>query len=243
MKKTKKMRRKIMETNSRTNTQTIPVQNIDTIYVQYQADSITVRKTDGNELILNEHLFSDEAEYDAEVAVSGGRVTIKNGKRPESFYSFHKDVHIDIFIPGSYAKDVHISSQSGSIHFKDDFEFTGKLEVDSQSGSIGISELNGPNQKVSAASGSMGLGRVNGSGVFSTSSGSIALDIGESKGQLEAKASSGSISIQIPKGFVPTVWMPEVRAGLWRSRLKMGILWVSGETASSTPLETRRNCF
>lgn len=135
--------------------------------------------------------------------------------KASNFSTIFNNVVLEVFVPESYKDDFSISNSSGSIYLKN---IVGEnLIASTSSGSIKADNIQAKLIKFSGSSGSIVLDYVEadlldlttssgsiktddsiGEIKASTSSGSIILDIGEVKGDVNLSTSSGSIRIALP---------------------------------------------
>ncbi|MDR2376093.1 MAG: DUF4097 domain-containing protein [Treponema sp.] len=176
----------------RINRQTAPVHGIDNLYIRYRSDTIMLLKTDGDDLVVEEHLLWDMEECDAEMSVSGRDLTITGGSRPSSS---NGSCLIKLYLPASYRNNMSVSDSSGSIVSETDLESAGWIDLKVSSGSIKLTSISAESIKVDMSSGSIAVNKITGRSVISSASGMIT--IGEIYGQdHEIKSSSGSTEIK-----------------------------------------------
>ncbi|MDR3122785.1 MAG: DUF4097 domain-containing protein [Treponema sp.] len=175
----------------RTNKQTVPVRDIDNIYVQYELDSIVLLTTEGDEMVVEEFLRWDVEDSDAKIVVSGRDVTIQGGTR---LSSSNMDGLIKLYLPVSYRNNLHISNGCGSIVSECDLESTGQIALKVTSGSVKLKSIRAETVHLDAQSGSISLDRLSGQSVISAASGTI--NIREISGATQdIHAQSGSVKI------------------------------------------------
>jgi DUF4097 and DUF4098 domain-containing protein YvlB len=176
----------------RTNTLRAPMRDIDNLYIQYKLDDIILLTTEGDELVLEEHLCWDMAKCDTQIAVAGRDMIIRGGARPPSS---NTSSLIKLYLPVSYRNNLRISNSVGSVVAEADLESSGQIEIRSTSGSVKLKNICAESIHVDIASGHIALDRITGRSVISAASGMIM--IREIHGQShDIRSASGSVEIE-----------------------------------------------
>lgn len=162
------------------NEQTVPLDGVDKISIDYSADDVVFFTSDTNELVLKEYMsFTPDEDEVTRITQSGSRLRLEGRIRNDWFVHPNRGSRMEIYLPVDYQGSIDTSTSSGDI--------TSSLVLK-------LTDL-----RMSASSGDIEMNEVTAAQIaFSTSSGNITIE--SSIGLLEAEASSGDIHIRASSG-------------------------------------------
>lgn len=194
------------------NTETISVEQVDRIEIDYKSDRVTFYKGDSEDLVLQEYWNRWDQSMQAHVSSDDGVISIKGGNRKgNGFFRYYRS-EIKVYLPKSYQGDLVAAVTSGSLRSDEIIELkavsmesnsgsikmnrigAAEINLKTSSGSIVIEEAEADTITGKSNSGRIQLDEVSGKMVLSTTSGSIKV---EGRGYGEFKSSSGSVNIEL----------------------------------------------
>ncbi len=196
------------------NTQTLSLEGVDTLSVDYISESVRFYAGNDDEVVVKEYMNRDEQELFARITREGGTLRIEHGRRSGILFL---NSRVEIYLPESYRGALSVRSVSGSLRLEEDLQLE-RLEVNTVSGSIRLQSVTAPEIQAASTSGSLKAGylagRANlhtvsgsikveggrGGGVYASTSGSIRLRVDGEPGDIDASSRSGSVHISIPPG-------------------------------------------
>lgn len=185
-----------MESLALVNSQAFPIQDLTHINVIYQDASLTIRQTDGDQLIVNEYMIRNNDRYYLQNSASEHELTIRQGDRP---LLWHINVKVKILIPTNYAHSLKADTRDGRIQVQDLHNEQLKLNVVSHSGSANAEQVKISQFNLEAFSGSIHGKDIQATNLVAFShSGSVALESVTSS--MNLKSSSGSVRLMHGKG-------------------------------------------
>ena len=180
--------------STKTSQDSYQVQPGDALTVESRSADIEVRAADVSEIKV-------ERQFERNVFGSDPTEKYENGKLELrdtgcGFLSFGCDTHYVLTVP----KDLKLTLQSTS----GDVTVSGLTEgadLKSSSGSIEVQNVGGPQLRMESSSGDLEAHGLSATSVSTqSSSGSVDLDFTQAPQSVEAEASSGDVTIQIPPG-------------------------------------------
>lgn len=183
------------------NTQTVALDGIDDISIEYQADDVVFYTSDSEELILKEYMnFTPKEDELTRINSSRSRLTLKGrvyNNYSHWLFSMNRSSRMEIYLPSEYSNALSVSSSSGDISSDLIFHVTG-FSASSTSGDISLNEVYAERITSSASSGEITYQTAEGERSFSSTSGDIRIDSGN--GNTSASSTSGSITIKNANG-------------------------------------------
>ncbi|MDV7695237.1 hypothetical protein A7K95_03780 [Pediococcus parvulus] len=180
-----------MESLPLVNSQAFPIQDLTNIAINYKSASLTIKQTDGDQLIVNEYMSRNNDRYYLRSNVTDHELTIRQGDQP---LLWHLNIKVEILVPSTYTKTLNADTKDGRIRVQDLKNEQLNLNVVSHSGStraetVKVSQLN-----MEAFSGSIHGENIQATKLTSHShSGSVSFDSVNSL--MNLKSNSGSIRV------------------------------------------------
>lgn len=154
------------------NVQTVSLQNISNVQIDYTIDHVAIYESDTDELIIKEHLSKHDNQLFATFQKMGTSLTIKHGKR---MWLLGSSSRIEVFIPENYKGRLEVSNVRGdiSIHSALDLQ---NLTLSSMTGSITIlPEITANHVDLKTTTGNITTNDLNGSIAINSVSGKISV--------------------------------------------------------------------
>lgn len=201
------------------NTIEIPLEQADSLFVEYGSKNLRIFKSDSDKIIIKEYLPDDRKEALATVDISNGVATVTSPKLDTFIvFGFNVDERIEIYIPAEGMKDISLKTGSGNIKTQPGYTGTyetlavktgsGNIKWNSSvvteasfkagSGNIEIVDLTGT-LRAEAGSGNVTVDDFIGCGEIQTSSGNVKSYVKELNGDLRLGAGSGNVKLEIPE--------------------------------------------
>lgn len=195
------------------NTVSLPLEGITNIDIAYISEQVTLRRGEGENLVINEYMNRDDPALLAEVSVTGDSIWVKHGWRNGMFFT---RARIEVFLPQSWHGSLSMATVSGRLAIEDSWELTslsaktvsGGLQIDSvtagmirgtsTSGGVRIDHANGA-MDLHSVSGSVLVEDAVGSGTFGTTSGSVRVQFRQLTGHVKASSVSGGVRVGLPE--------------------------------------------
>lgn len=194
------------------NTIAISTGDISYINVDYVSESIRVKYSDDDTLVVNEYMNREDSTLHAEAVLSGGGVTVRHGRRGAMFGLRSR---IEVFLPKDWHGNFNVVSTSGQIIMEDTWQFSsfsaktvsGDIELggvaansvrlSTTSGSIAVQSCDGE-MELRTISGNILVDNAAGRGMFNTTSGGIRVSFGSLTGPLRLGSVSGGVRLNLP---------------------------------------------
>ncbi len=200
------------------NEQTVALNDIQMISIEYDADDVEFFASNTNELVLKEYMnFTPDEDQLTQITQSRGRLKLEGQiwNDVNWFSNTNRRSRMEIYLPADYQGALDTSTSSGNITSDLLLKLTA-LRLSASSGDININEVTAAKIDLSTSSGNITISKAEGSREFKASSGSIEvyggagdtsatnssgnITIESSTGLLEAEASSGNIVIKASSG-------------------------------------------
>lgn len=199
-------------------TESISLDDIDTIDIEYTSANIEFYTSDTTELIFKEFMsYEPEDEELSRIETNGNTLMIQKGHYRTSsiFWQKPRNHRIEIYLPDEYSGKLTVETSSGNIHaepvlrlsqfsvkcssgnIKVHEVYAEEITASTSSGNINFDVAQG-HREFSANSGNIKVEGGSGDSIFDTSSGNISVE--KASGYLEASASSGGVRIQNSSG-------------------------------------------
>jgi DUF4097 and DUF4098 domain-containing protein YvlB len=186
------------ENLSLVNTQTLSLEGIEVLSINYGGDEVILRESETSELIIREYMEKDRPRYYAVITHSAGTLSIKRGSRPWLPW-FWKTARAEIYLPQNFRKNIKISNSSGVFRSEMDILDYKTIDVSVNSGSAFFKSLSAETLSIHLSSGDVYIGIAGGNSLISLSSGR--LQIGELTGtEHRVRISSGRARIGVLQG-------------------------------------------
>ncbi len=136
-------------------------EEIGEICIDYDrsGNDVFVYEGEGDAVIVREYAnYEADGSELAEMAVKGGRLTVKGPRRSGGFAGIHlfgihsKDIYTEVWLPGNYTGGLDIGTTSGDILIKMDLSLENALNLQSTSGDIAAGTYNFRAKKIYAES-------------------------------------------------------------------------------------------
>lgn len=211
-----------MESLPLVNSQAFLIQDLTNITINYKSASLTIKQTDGDQLIVNEYMSRNSDRYYLRSNVADHELTIRQGDQP---LLWHLNTKVEILVPSTYTQTLNADTKDGRIRVQDLKNEQLNLNVISHSGStraeaVKVSQLN-----MEAFSGSIHGENIQATKLASLShSGSVSFD--SVNGLMNLKSNSGSIRVTHGNG-----------SGNFRTHsgsVKLNFDHLNGDVAAST---------
>lgn len=180
------------------NTQSIGLDDINSILIEYKSDDIMFYSSDTEELVLKEYMsFTPTDDQLAMIKKNGNDLIIKGDRGNFNFSFFGSSYYnyVEIYLPESYTDQLSVATSSGNI--ETDLQFNlNSFEASSISGDISLNEITGDMINLSSSSGNITFSRIQCQSTFETTStsGDIILKEVIAK-DIHVTTTSGNISI------------------------------------------------
>lgn len=186
------------------NTQTIALNDINSLSVEYHSDDVLFYYGDTDELVLKEYMnFTPSNDQLAKLNQNGDHVTIKGAKKNFNInFSFgnNHNSRAEIYLPSSYSGDLKVTNSSGDIDADLSLNLT-TLNAESSSGDIIFSNVSADVVNLTSSSGSIRSNSIEAHSNFAASSTSGDMKLKEVYSEnIIVSTSSGSIGIQKAEG-------------------------------------------
>lgn len=197
------------------NTQAIPVGRAQKLSISYISESITIRGTDGDAILLKEYFTEDDPDLYADISIADDSIVIRHGERP--IPNFLRG-YIELYLPRNFFGALTVKTVSGRVDAEHRLVLE-ELTATSTSGRIAIGDLTAGRMVLSTVSGSIGVGSARaladvhstsgaiqivsaeGAGTYRTVSGSIEVAFATVTGDLVLGSTSGRIRLMLPETF------------------------------------------
>ena len=182
------------------NEQTVALNDIQMISIEYDADDVEFFASNTNELVLKEYMnFTPDEDQLTQITHSRGRLKLEGQiwNDVNWFSNTNRRSRMVIYLPADYQGALDTSTSSGNITSDLLLKLTA-LRLSASSGDININEVTAAKIDLSTSSGSIEV--YGGAGDTSATSSSGNITIESSTGLLEAEASSGNIVIKASSG-------------------------------------------
>ncbi|MDR2069503.1 MAG: DUF4097 domain-containing protein [Spirochaetaceae bacterium] len=179
------------------NTQTVGLGGADTLSISYGSGEVILRESETGDLIIKEYMKTDRPRYYANIARSGGTITIRQGRRP--WFNWLWEARAEIYLPKAFRENIRISSSSGSFRAETDLLDYKTIDINIGSGSTSFGRLSAGTLSIRVSSGALDIRNAGGNSFISLSSGG--LQINELSGpEHRLKTSSGRMRIGTLQG-------------------------------------------
>lgn len=195
------------------NTQTIPLEDVTSVEVSYIAETIDLRVSPDENLVVNEYMsIEGDPTLFAEISTGVGRVTVRNGRRQAMTFMRSR---VEILLPASWSGSLSLSTVSGGIQSDDVWTFS-SLYAKTISGSIRFNDISAAMLRLISTSGSVYADRASGTmelrsisgsvkvedaeggGTYKTTSGSVRVNFSALTGHVDASTVSGGVRLNLP---------------------------------------------
>jgi hypothetical protein len=178
-------------------TETVELGGVENLGISYGHDTVILRESESDELIINEYMDQDNPRYYVRVSRSARTVQIKQGRRPWFWRNWH--TRAEIYLPRSFRGNLRLSNSSGSLSADMDLRDYKSVDISVSSGTVLLNDVSGESVSVHVSSGEIDIGAVEGNSFVSVSSGRMRIDrvTGEEN---RVKASSGRLRIGALEG-------------------------------------------
>lgn len=124
-------------TQSPVQTKAFSLANVKSILVDYDGESVTVKESDSDNIVVVEYMDKIQKSYFAKIDLSGNVLTISEGARP-----IGNGVHasLDIYVPDTYKDSMSLHTTDGWI-LSDAALALSSFQADTTNGTIEISNL------------------------------------------------------------------------------------------------------
>lgn len=181
------------------NTQTVKMDEIDSVNISYYYDDVNFYTSENDEMIIKEYKsFTPKKRELAKISKSGSNLLIQGDKGNSSWIS-NKNGRVDVYLPAKYAGIMKVSTTSGYIDSDLVLKFS-DFSAASTSGDITLNEIYAEKVDVSATSGYISIQKVDGKRKISTTSGDI--EVYGGSGDSYFSATSGYITIEKASGLM-----------------------------------------
>jgi hypothetical protein len=179
------------------NTQTVSLAGVEVLSINYGADEVILRESDGGDLIIREYMKKDRPRYYAQTSRSGSETRIRRQRLP--WFTWSRKTRGEIYLPRSFRGELKLAHSSGNLSADTDLLNYKTIDINISSGSLRMNRLSGDTVSVRVSSGNLDLAGLGGGSVVSVSSGN--LRIGNLAGPLHRiRVSSGRARIGTLQG-------------------------------------------
>lgn len=127
--------------------------NVNSIAVDYDGDSVTLKKSETDKITVKEYMDKSKNSYFAKISLLDGVLTVTEGARP-----IDNDVHsrLEIYLPEHYQNSLSLHNTNGSI--RSDLALSlPRLDADTTNGTIELSNMSADQAKLTSTNGSLSL--------------------------------------------------------------------------------------
>lgn len=176
------------------NTQTISIDDINSISIEYKSFDISFYPSETNELVIMEYMNYTPSENElAQISNSNNSLIIKNGKSDNFGTTIMPGNNkVDIYLPADYSGNLIAVTTSGNIS-SDLVLNLENITATSFSGNMVFNEITSDYIVLTTTSGNIKVNKAEGVRIFTTTSGNIKIDSGN--GSTSASTTSGNITI------------------------------------------------
>lgn len=196
------------------NTRTIPLDGISNVEVSYISESVVLRRSSGNSLVVHEYMNRDDPALFANINLSGSSVSVRAGRRQGVFGLRSR---IEILLPATFDGSLELGTVSGSVTSDEEWRMSsftaktvsgevqmrsvtaGMIRLSSTSGTVWL-ERGAGTMDIHSISGSIRVPHAEGGGSFKTTSGTVRVQFEELSGHVEASSVSGGVRLGLPAG-------------------------------------------
>lgn len=174
-----------------------PLDAVEELWISYDEEDVTVRQTDGTELVIRERMTGGGPRFGAKTEQRDGCIRIQEGSKPLLRGGFSRSVEVEL--PADYGGRLTITTTDGAIELaENDFRLV-SLFVDSTAGQVRIAAAEAEQITVSSTRGALELGVLRAAELrLETTSGSIRCGLLE--GHTVCTTTSGDVLIRSAKG-------------------------------------------
>lgn len=188
------------------NTQTLSLNEITTLSIEYSFFDVTFYPSETNELVIMEYMnYTPSKNELAQITRSSNTLTIKTGRKDNfSTTILPGNNKVDIYLPASFNGSIKTATSSGNISSDLDLNLD-KFILASSSGNISFGAITTKNIIIATTSGNVNVDTLSGGGNIVTTSGNITLNLSDNLDSLinniGLTASSGNINLNVPSNL------------------------------------------
>jgi hypothetical protein len=174
------------------NSQTFSMEDIDSLVISYQADSIIFLESSDSNLMFKEYLDQNIENAYSMVTQSGRTLTIEGSMGPRRSTG---NAWVEIYLPPSYRGLFRLTASGGMIRSDINWESDRQIDITLIRGNLELRRVAAERINITISAGSIRAGRLAGKEIrVRNTSGSI--DVNESSGTLDVESSSGPLAIR-----------------------------------------------
>ncbi len=183
------------------NTQTLTIDDINAISIEYNFFDVTFYPSETNELVIMEYMNYTPSENElAQITKKSDTLIIKSGRKNNFGTTILPGNNkVDIYLPTEYKGNLTTATTSGNIRSNLILSLEQFIAA-STSGNIYFNEITAKNITIATTSGSIGIDKSEGTRNIATNSGSITIYNGS--GTTNVTATSGNITIENTTGII-----------------------------------------
>lgn len=191
---------------------TLDISSVKVLQIGYQAETLFLRRSEEDSLIIKEYIGLNAFEYLAKVTSNRFKTTIRHGRREE----VNTNTYVEIFLPKNWSGEFSLSTQYGGIQTETDWIFD-RFTAESSEGTIHLKSITAPRIRVTTSvspiqiehaqgftdihsvSGAILANRIDGGAKLETSSAPIFAAFQSLNNIVECNTLNGNIELALPK--------------------------------------------